>query len=44
MINFIEYKNMIKDIRASKNWNQTWKFIFGKTGWRPTEMEDKSES
>ncbi len=34
-INFIEYKNIWKDLKRCRNWKDRFKIIFGGLTWRP---------
>lgn len=38
-INFYEIDQMIKDVKSTKNKDHKWKFIFGRTGWRPRTID-----
>ncbi|MDY8136448.1 sterol desaturase family protein [Aquimarina sp. 2201CG5-10] len=38
-INFIEYKNIWKDVKKCKNWKDRFRIIFGNLEWRPDYFE-----
>ena len=40
-INFIEYRQIWKDLQKCKTWKDKWKIIFGKLQWRPDYFKQK---
>lgn len=38
-INFYELKALFRDIRNTQNKKHRWKYIFGRTGWRPKPID-----
>ena len=44
LINFIEFKSIIKDLKKCKSWKDRFKIIFGNLSWRPDYFKDKSNN
>lgn len=40
-INFIEYKNIWKDVKKCRNWKDRLRIIFGDLAWRPTYFKTR---
>lgn len=42
-INFIEYKNIWKDVKQCRNWKDRFRIIFGGLTWRPSYFHETKE-
>jgi sterol desaturase/sphingolipid hydroxylase (fatty acid hydroxylase superfamily) len=42
LINFIEFKSILKDLKKCKSWKDRFKIIFGNLSWRPDYFKEKS--
>jgi sterol desaturase/sphingolipid hydroxylase (fatty acid hydroxylase superfamily) len=42
LINFIEFKSILKDLKKCKSWKDRFKIIFGNLSWKPDYFKEKS--
>ncbi|MFC5048224.1 sterol desaturase family protein [Aquimarina hainanensis] len=42
-INFIEYKNIWKDVKRCRNWKDRFRVVFGDLQWRPSYFKEEKE-
>jgi hypothetical protein len=44
LINFIEFKSILKDLKKCKSWKDRCKIIFGNLSWRPDYFKEESNN
>jgi sterol desaturase/sphingolipid hydroxylase (fatty acid hydroxylase superfamily) len=44
LINFIEFKSILKDLKKCKSWKDRFKIIFGNLSWRPDYFKEESNN
>ena len=42
-INFIEYQNILRDIKKCRNWRDRFRLVFGGLTWRPDYFEQETQ-
>lgn len=44
LINFIEFKTIVKDLKECQSWKDRFKIIFGNLSWRPDYFKEESNN